>query len=158
MIDGREPETPLKAAILEFLKLPEEKFAEAIYKARILNDESLVSKEMLTRTMPIIVSQWETEDPAAAELINAVLAEYLVIIGTMLKKVGSRNVDVIFGGGLIKNASKTFIEELLNRTEKRFAGCTAKFAELPPSVGAALLAAYTVGEEIKPLFKNLESY
>lgn len=157
MIDGREPVTSLKTAILEFLKLPEEKFAEAIYKARILNDESLVSKEMLTRTMPVIVSQWEAGDPAAAELINAALAEYLLIVGAMLKKVGSQNIDVIFGGGLIKNTSKTFIEELLNQTKKQFDGCTAKFAELPPSVGAALLAAYTVGEEIKPLFKNVAS-
>ena len=159
MIDGREKSTPLKSAILDFLNLKEEQFSEAIYKAQNLNDETLVRRELLNQTAPIVISRWETGDTAATDLANTALEEYLITVKAMLEKIGDDNADVVYGGGLIKHASKAFIEELLDRTEKQFAGCTAKITELPPSVGAALLAAYTDGEGIESLFqKSVDFY
>jgi len=154
MIDGREPATPLKTAILDYLDLEAEQYAGAVYRARYLGDERYVTIENLHNTLPVAVAQWEAGDPTATELVNNALEEYLTTVNAMFLRMDSYDADVIYGGGAIKNTSPAFIKELLNRTEKRFMGSTAKFAVLPPSVGAALMAAYHSGEEIEPLFKK----
>ena len=154
MIDGRERATLLKDTILNFLGLEEARFVEAVYKAQHLDDETLISKEKLTKAVPIAISLWEAGDPAAAELISATFDEYLVTIKAMLSRLGTHQADIIYGGGLIKHTSERFKQTLLKRTEEQFPGASPKFAELPPSVGAALMAAYKVGEAIEPLFQD----
>ncbi len=153
MIDGRAKATPLKEKVLAYLGI----FSDTSYREKIYRQ--LIPREQIKSTLPLIFDAWLAGDPAIAPLMERAIDDYILTIKTMITRTNSDTPDVIFGGGVMTKAPKKFMNILVEHIRKSYPGVTVKLPDLPPEIGAAILAAFKVGYEPVAFFhKVLKAY
>jgi N-acetylglucosamine kinase-like BadF-type ATPase len=149
MILGMTPATPLEEATLAAYGVKERDYCEAIYRHRI-------PAERLRNTVPMIFEAWQRGDPAAAELVEAAIAEDAVAARAMIAKTGRDCPAVTLGGGQLRTAPPEFWRLLTAKLREHYPQVVASGPRLAPEFGAALMAAFQVGTDPAALFDALE--
>jgi N-acetylglucosamine kinase-like BadF-type ATPase len=149
MILGMIPVTPLKEAALAAYGVTERDYCEAVYRRRIPG-------ERLRNTVPMIFDAWQRGDAAAADLVEAALAEDVLTARAMIARTGSDRPAVSLGGGQLRAAPEEFWQALTARIREHYPHVAATRPRLAPEFGAALMAAFRVGAEPAALFTAME--
>jgi len=137
--DGRGPKTVLERLVSEHFG-----FASPIDVARAIHRGELPERRTL-ELAPIVLGA-AAHDPVAASIEQRLADEIVALARAALARLAvSEPVDVVVGGGLMRSADR----RLLARIEHGLAGlspaATLRRTELPPIVGAALLALDEIG-------------
>lgn len=149
MIDGRVTRTPLMDAVLESFGVEhEDDYRERLYRGRI-------PAAAIRNTPPLLFNAWENDDPAAATIIENALDDYALAAHAMIRRIGTRGSDMVFGGGVIQRAPTAFWDALERRITDSFPEVNVHPPCLPPECGAALMAAFNGGEDARAVFSAM---
>jgi N-acetylglucosamine kinase-like BadF-type ATPase len=147
MIDGRQQPTPLKERTLaEFGITDEAAYCEAVYRGTI-------QRERLKNTPPLVFDAWLAGDPAAAQLVRRAVEDYALAARAMVAWIGSDDTDVVFGGGVILRGPEQFWALLAEEVRSHCPNARTKRPDLPPEVGAAIMAAYEAERQPESWFR-----
>ncbi len=150
MIDGRVTPTPLRDAVLQHLGIGDEgEFAEAVYRGR-------VSPARRAGTAPLIFDAWRAGDPVASELVTRAVDDYALAARAMIARLGGGHVDAVFGGGVIAQAPPEFWDLLASRVTAACPAAGVKAPDLPPELGAAVMAFFCGGGDPVSSFRKTE--
>lgn len=139
MIDGRAPVSPLKAAVFACLDHPAEKdYGEIVFLRKI-------SPAQLAAILPAVLRTAADGDAAAQSLVGRAIDDYVCTAVTMIRKTGSANPDVVFGGGRLLSAPDWFWSRLAAGVRKECPGAVVRRPELSPAIGAVIMAAHAAG-------------
>ena len=150
MIDGRVEPTPLRDALLAHLGVTAEEFPEAVYKHRV----PLGSR---SRSAPLVFAAWRAGDPVAEGIVARAAEDYALTARAMIRRVGGAEVEAIFGGGVIAQAPPEFWDMLSALVTEGCPNATVRPPELPPDLGAAVMACFHAGGDPATFFRKLQA-
>jgi N-acetylglucosamine kinase-like BadF-type ATPase len=142
--DGRGPKTVLEQAVPAHfgLETPME-LAEAVHRGR-------VEFESAADLAPVVLDV-APHDPVAAEILDRLAAEIVALVRVSLQRLDllGEQVDVLLGGGLFLSGSTILATAVEDRLAEVAPRASARVADSPPVVGAALLGldALTAGAD-----------
>jgi N-acetylglucosamine kinase-like BadF-type ATPase len=132
--DGRGPRTSLEQAVPSYFGKPTPAaLAEALHLGEI-------ATRRLVELPPVVFDEAVT-DPVAAELVERLAAEVVVMAQVAMRRLelDGQPVEVLLGGGMFQHA------DLVDRVRAALAGVTVRATAEPPIVGAALLGLDDLG-------------
>lgn len=139
MIDGREPDSPLRRATLRHYGIKSaDKYGEAAFFGRIPD------KKVVT-TVPLIFRRWTAGDASARVLVRRAAEDYTVAILAMARHIPKGRLVVCLGGGILNRAPDRFIRLVATLVARRRPGIVMSRPILPPAHGAAVMAAFHAG-------------
>lgn len=148
MIDGRERTTRLKARMLRHLGITDERtYAPILFR-------NLVKPEKMRTIADMVFDLWNEGDSASTRIVEQALDDYACAAVAMVRQVGARKTDAVFGGGVILHAPLAFMAALGNRMGKLCPQARVMAPVLAPDVGAALMAAHQEGLDVQALYER----
>jgi N-acetylglucosamine kinase-like BadF-type ATPase len=128
--DGRGPKTALEQAVPAHFGL-----ATPAALAEALHLETVELRRVI-ELAPLVIAMG-AEDEVAAELVDRLAAEIVVLARVTIERLGLEpgGVEVLLGGGMLQRADL----RLLARIQEGLPGVELRAASSPPIVGAALL-------------------
>jgi len=148
MIDGRVAPTPLKTAALSHYGVPEDVYAELLYRNRIPGER------MRTGAM-VAFAAWLAADPAATQLVAQAAEDYAVTACAMISQTGDAACQVAFGGGVINHAPEAFMALLKKHVLAVYPAAGVIRPQLSPAHGAAVMSAFQHGLDPEALYARL---
>jgi N-acetylglucosamine kinase-like BadF-type ATPase len=138
--DGRGPRTALESEVPEYFEL-----AEPLDVARAVHLRELPAERL--GELARVVFPAAQADPVAAEIVSRLAEEVIVLALTALRRLEllSEVTDVVLGGGLIRAAPQTAIDQIAAGVLEVAPNANVVVAPTAPIVGAALLALDQVG-------------
>ena len=138
--DGRGRKTSLEQAVPAHFgfETPYE-LAEAIHRKEI--------PERRVLELPPVVFAEAAHDEVAAEIVDRLASEVVVLAWTALSRLGleERPVEVLLGGGLLRGENSRVVERIREGLRERSPVAGARVTGTPPIIGAALLALDSLG-------------
>ena len=130
--DGREAETGLKAAVMDFLRIESmDEFKHRIHRVGLSRPER-------ARLAPVVSRLCADGDPAAGALIDEAVIGLAELVAATAWRLGIDSPKIVLAGGLMADAA--FREAVRHAIETAVAKAQVLPARLPPIAGAALLA------------------
>ena len=149
MMDGRAERTPLAERVLRHFGLEDEsRYCELIYQRHI-------PVERLKTTVPLVFEAWLEGDPAAVALIDSAADDYALTAHAMIARTENPAAEMVFGGGVFQQAPEQFWKRLERDIRARCPEATVKRPQLPPECGAAVMAAFSKGQDARAFFNRL---
>lgn len=150
MIDGRNPETPLKQTVLEHFGISDESiFCRAVYLQEI-------PENVVRSTAPLIYNAWMLNDPGAQSIIEKAVDDYVVMASSILARISEPGAVMILGGGMLNMAPARFLDAFSSKLRAKHPEVRTGTPELPPESGALLMSACKMGADIKDLWDKLK--
>jgi N-acetylglucosamine kinase-like BadF-type ATPase len=153
MADGRRRETPLRAAVFEWLGI-----REIVDILPRIHEQGLTRSEMAALA-PRVVALAEARDAAALDILDQgafLLAE--MVAGNHRKLPTGPGPDVVVTGGL-GTAKSVYREKIVAAVLEQLPAATIHQPILAPAIGAALLAMQQVGQPVTAdLLKRMERF
>jgi N-acetylglucosamine kinase-like BadF-type ATPase len=138
--DGRLTESPLKQAVMEFLKINHMN----TFKARI-HDSGLLRSER-ARLAPIILNLASTSDAASIAIVAEGVGALSNCVSSTSRQLGIRAPSVLLSGGLLKDTY--FSNSLEAALRARIPSAIITQPILSPTAGAVLMALKAINCEI----------
>jgi N-acetylglucosamine kinase-like BadF-type ATPase len=138
MIDGRMQSTALKDALLKFFGLTEASFWDAVYGGTI-------DRKLRIGTAALVFEAWKNGDSVATELVNGTIEDLACSLKAMAQHVDNPRLRIVFGGGVINGAPREFVATLQERILSSCPEAKVGKPELPPELGAGVMAAFNSG-------------
>ncbi len=148
MTDGRKEPTLLKEEVLNYLGVPENNYAEYVFKNRTLGTKPFGISS-------IVFKSWLNQDIAAQELVDKMIDDCILVVKAIIKRIGEGGIDICFGGGVLKPAPKKIWSYMEQIFDKEFLNIKVKYPLMPPEYGAAIMAADACGHDPISLFNKL---
>jgi N-acetylglucosamine kinase-like BadF-type ATPase len=148
MLDGRIEPTPLKDRLLAHLLLREEEYCEAVFRRSI-------DWRLLMGTPALVFEAYEQSDAGAELLVERAVADYAQTAVAMLRKSGRQDAELAFGGGTIAPTGERFWRRLRETVAARAPRAKVIRPKLAPEIGAAIMAAFADGQDVRPLYAKL---
>src|SRR5436190_13858561 len=105
-VDGRGPHTALEQLVPAYFKIDGPmKVVEAVYTGKILEDR-------LAELPPVVVGAARDGDIVALDMLERLAIEIVAWVGAAIRNLDMRTLDVqvVLGGGLMRNAGDAFVE------------------------------------------------
>lgn len=150
MIDGRAAPTSLRDRVLGHCAVAADDFAEWAFR----HPKLAAAKRFAVAG--VVFEAWADGDAAAAEMIQAAAADYVLAMRAMSRRIQGP-FEAAFGGGVITQGGQAFQAVLGDLLTREVPQARLTPIALPPELGAALLAAHGCGLNPDRLFANLAS-
>jgi N-acetylglucosamine kinase-like BadF-type ATPase len=137
--DGRLPDSRVLADVMRVLGLHEiRQIVDKVYRTGI-------TKAEVASLAPSVIEAWRAGDRVATDIVKAQVEELAWIVETASRKLDMPAPRVAYNGGLIEN-SPEYARAAITAIEARAAGARVSAPQLPPILGAVLLAYEQVGQ------------
>ena len=134
--DGRGPDTALRAALPRHVGLATmAELIEGIHAGH-------VSDRQCADLTPLLFEVAAGGDPIAADVVRRQAREVVALAVAAARRLGVADepVDVVLGGGVLTAGHRLLLDEIDEQLARQAPHATARVVDLPPVVGAALLA------------------
>ena len=150
MIDGRATPTPLRDAVLAHCGVPPERFAEWYLR-------SGEAPGRILALAPVVFSQWQSGDPAAGQLVESAVEDYVSATLAMARRMDSPGpFTACFGGGTLEMGGRPLMETIGERLARVCPDARTAKPDHAPEVGGALLCLHGLGLPADPILRRLE--
>jgi N-acetylglucosamine kinase-like BadF-type ATPase len=139
--DGRGPRTALTEAVREFFDADKvEDVAIAVHKGKIPDGD-------MNALAPVLLSVSAAGDPVAQSVVDHLADEISVLAITAMRRLDMTALatPVILGGGVITARDSRLLDGIASRLAEAAPQAGLRVIDVPPVVGAALLALDHVG-------------
>lgn len=143
--DGRDPKTVLLDEVLDFLQIPH---IDYIYQPLYVEG---MSKTEIAKLAPRVIKAAADGDAKAQAIIHTGMELVAECVEAAARKVGllGAPIELALVGGIF-NAGEITVGALREAVTQRVDDCTLVRPELPPVVGAGILALRVAGVELTP--------
>lgn len=148
MLDGRCARTPLADRVIAHCQTTEHGFAEFVYR-------DPRSAGCFFSLAPVIFQAWTDGDPAAGELVNSAVADYVLAVSAMARRLGPGRFDVGFGGGTIEAGGRRLLHKIAERLEAKCPEALLTPISLPAERAAVVMVAHGLQLDIGKVFEQL---
>jgi N-acetylglucosamine kinase-like BadF-type ATPase len=147
--DGREEPSILPELMLKYFDAPDiETVLWRWHKNKIpvldLLGVGVVFKEAVERG-----------DAVALKLAARAADEYAHDVATMAGKIGGGAIDVVLGGGMLRNGPAALLSMIEARVKEKLPAATVHAPRLSPAVGGAVLAAFRAGRDVPAIYRRV---
>lgn len=133
MLDGRAPATPLKDLVLAHCGVDARAFPRWV-----IRDPG--AKDRILKVGPVVFGAWQDGDPAAAQLVDAAVDDYVTATVAMAARMGPGAFQACFGGGTITQGGAALLTTIGDRLSRRRPDASLASPTRSPEDGALILA------------------
>jgi N-acetylglucosamine kinase-like BadF-type ATPase len=148
--DGRLPKSILPELVLRHFE-----YDDPIPLIKVGVRNALDRWHLLT-----VIDPWreavERGDAVSKKIARDAAKVYVQDLDFLIRKIGGGRVDVVLGGGLLRNGPEYFRACIADGVRAKHPQVTIHLPHLSPAIGAALMAAHTDGRDYPTLYRRAQ--